>query len=80
MPVLPRGVISHYEISEMVAEFLGYKVSNPNYENDVFFVHGNNLFEDYQFIEYERRNGEIREILRDEVEDFVKKTNKEFDK
>lgn len=80
MPVLPGGVISHYEISEMVAEFLGYKVSNPNYENDVFFVHGNNLFEDYQFIEYERRNGEIREILRDEVEDFVKKTNKEFDK
>ena len=77
MPVLSDGVISHYEIAELAAQYLGYKVRNPNYGDDVFFVHGNNLFEDYQFIEYKRQKGQLQEMLKDEVEDFVKMQNKE---
>ena len=61
----------------MAAQYLGYKVRNPNYGDDVFFVHGNNLFEDYQFIEYKRQKGQLQEMLKDEVEDFVKMQNKE---
>ena len=76
-PVLPKGVISHYEISELVAQYLGYKVTNPNYSDDVFFVHGNNLFEEYQFVEYNRQNGQLQEVLKDEVENFIRKKTKE---
>lgn len=72
MPVLPNGLISHYEISKLTAQYLGYEVINPNYGDDVFFVHGNNLFEEYQFIEYQRKNGQLKEILKDEVEGFIK--------
>ena len=72
MPVLPNGLISHYEISKLTAQYLGYEVINPNYGDDVFFVHGNNLFEEYQFIEYQRQNGQLKEILKDEVEGFIK--------
>lgn len=77
VPVLPNGVISHYEISELAAQYLGYRVINPNYENNVFFVHGNNLFEEYQFIEYQRQNGKLKEILKDEVENFIRGKKKE---
>lgn len=76
-PVLPKGVISHYEISELAAHYLGYKVTNPNYSNDVFFVHGNNLFEEYQFIEYQRQDGQLKEVIKDEVEDFIREKKKE---
>lgn len=76
-PVLPKGVISHYEISELAAQYLGYKVTNPNYNNNVFFVHGNNLFEEYQFVEYQRINGKLQEVLKDEVEDFIREKIKE---
>lgn len=73
MPLLPEGLISHYEISEIVAQYLGYRVENPNYGRDVFFVHGNNLFEEYQFIEYHRQNGRLEEVLKDTVGEFVRK-------
>ena len=76
-PVLPKGLISHYEISELAAQYLGYKVTNPNYNNNVFFVHGNNLFEEYQFVEYQRINGKLQEVLKDEVEDFIREKIKE---
>ncbi len=76
-PVLPKGVISHYEISELVAQYLGYKITNPNYSDDVFFVHGNNLFEEYQFVEYNRQNGQLQEVIKDEVENFIRKKTKE---
>lgn len=46
--------ISHYEISAMIARFLGYSVKNPNFTDDEFFVHGNNLFGDYEFIMLKR--------------------------
>lgn len=46
--------ISHYEISKLIAQFLGYSVDNPNFDDDTFFVHGNNLFEDYDFIKINR--------------------------
>ncbi|MEE6208120.1 MAG: hypothetical protein VZR95_08720, partial [Alphaproteobacteria bacterium] len=46
--------ISHYEISAMIARFLGYSVKNPNFTDDEFFVHGNNLFGDYEFIKIKR--------------------------
>ena len=46
--------ISHYEISKLIAYFLGYSVDNPNFDDDTFFVHGNNLFKDYDFIKINR--------------------------
>ena len=74
VPVLPKGEISHYEISELVAKYLGYKVINPNFDNDTFFVHGNNLFEEYQFIKMNRNeDGVVIDEFKDTVGGFVKK-------
>ena len=71
-------MISHYEISLLVAQYLGYKIENPNYDNNTFFVHGNNLFEEYEFIQYKRSdNGIIEEVLKDTVKGFV--TRKDSD-
>lgn len=59
-PSLSEGKVTHYEISGWLAEQLGYKVENPNYGADVFFVHGNNLFNDYEFVKLHREaDGDI---------------------
>ncbi len=71
-PKLPTGVISHYEISQIVAQSLGYEVNNPNFENDIFFVHGNNLFEEYEFVEYHRvPSGELTQVRKSTVGAYV---------
>lgn len=72
LPTLPNGMISHYEISLLVAEYLGYRIENPNYDNDTFFVHGNNLFEEYEFVQFKRtKEGNLKKILKDTVKGFV---------
>ncbi|MBR2136533.1 MAG: sulfatase-like hydrolase/transferase [Alphaproteobacteria bacterium] len=53
-PISLHSTVSHYEIAEIIADLLGYEVQNPNFDNQTFFVHGNNLFEDYEFIKIKR--------------------------
>ncbi len=52
--ILPEEYISHYEIAKLIAFYLGYDIKNPNFAEDDFFVHGNNLFEEYQFLQIHR--------------------------
>lgn len=47
--------ISHYEIAETVACLLGYNIKNPNSDENTVFIHGNNLYEEYEIIELKRR-------------------------
>ncbi len=71
---LPKGYMTHFEIAGLVARFLGYKVVNPNSPENRFYVHGNNLFEDYQYVEFERdNNGDVKQIKKDTVSQLVKK-------
>lgn len=45
--------ISHYEISKIIANIIGYNVKNPN-ENGEFFIQGNNIYFDNFILPYER--------------------------
>ena len=66
--------ISHYEISKIIARFLGYSVNNPNFTDDEFFVHGNNLFQDYEFIRLKRgENRTLTEYPLQTVSRYVEK-------
>jgi len=72
-PDMPKGRIAHYEISKWLAEWLGYKIENPNYGDEVFFVHGNNLFNDYEFVEMHRNfDGSVTKIRQETLETLVK--------
>ncbi|MBO6281116.1 MAG: sulfatase-like hydrolase/transferase [Alphaproteobacteria bacterium] len=66
--------ISHNEISKIIARFLGYSVNNPNFTDDEFFVHGNNLFKDYEFIRLKRgENRTLKEYPLQTVSRYVEK-------
>lgn len=45
--------ISHYEISKLIANIIGYDIENPN-ENGEFFIQGNNIYFDNFIIPYQR--------------------------
>lgn len=44
--------ITHYEVSNLIACKLGYKISNPNFQKGKFFIHGNNHNNVYEVLEY----------------------------
>lgn len=54
-PELSEGLgrypaVSHYAIGKALAAALGYRVVNPNEKEGEIFVHGNNIFTDYQIL------------------------------
>ena len=52
--ITPLSPISHYEIGYFIADLLGHDIQNPNIEKDVFYVHGDNIDRNYDFIRYKR--------------------------
>ena len=44
--------ITHYEVSNLIAHKLGYKILNPNLKKGEFFIHGNNHNNVYEVLEY----------------------------
>ena len=57
------AVVSHYQIGKLIADDLGFKIVNPNEQNNTFYMHGNNIDFPYNFIEYQiKNNGQIIEI------------------
>lgn len=46
-------VISAYEAAKFVAQDLGATIINPNEQNNVFYLHGNNIDFPYSYIEYQ---------------------------
>ena len=47
-----EGNITHYEVSNLIAHKLGYRISNPNLKKGEFFIHGNNHNNVYEVLEY----------------------------
>ena len=45
--------ISHYEISKIIANIIGYEVKNPN-DDGKYFIQGNNIYFDNFLIPYTR--------------------------
>ncbi len=63
------------EIGQIIAGLLGYEVNNPNAQNDIGFIHGNNLYEEYPVLEIFRDSeGKISKeqkyLLRAYIEKF----------
>lgn len=49
-----KSPIFHYEISNIIAEIIGFKVHNPNQKPDIFYIHGTELDGHNEFIEYHK--------------------------
>ncbi len=45
--------ISAYQFSKLILQALGGKLINPNEKNNVFYLHGNNIYYPYDFMEYQ---------------------------
>ena len=46
--------ITHYEIGKWVLSLFGKRLDNPNEDGKTFYIHGNNLYQDYDFLKTER--------------------------
>ncbi len=46
--------VFHYELSQLIANILGFKINNPNQKDSVFYIHGTELDGHNQFIEYHK--------------------------
>lgn len=67
--------ISHYEIADTIATLLGYDVKNPNHDENTVYIHGNNLYEEYEIIELSRQPGrKFSPQFQGSVSSFVKRT------
>lgn len=44
--------ITHYEISELIAKSLGYEIVNPNLQQNIFYIQGNNHNNVYEVLDY----------------------------
>ncbi len=47
---LERKAWTHYEIGKLFVSLFGYDLNNPNEQANSFFIHGNNLYEEYAFL------------------------------
>ena len=50
----PKDVVFHYEIGTWLARVLGYEIINPNKQKDVFFIHGNNFYQETDYMAVKR--------------------------
>lgn len=46
------AVISHYQIAKLIARDFGFNVINPNEEDNIYYLHGNNIDFPYDYIKY----------------------------
>ncbi len=65
--------ITHYEIGKWMLSLFGKRLNNPNEDGKTFYIHGNNLYQDYDFLKAERgRDGSIDALKRNVVGSLVK--------
>lgn len=63
--------VSHYEITKIIADDLGYVLDNPNEENGTFFLHGNNTDFAYPFIKYKiGKDGSVSKCFEENTADI----------
>lgn len=48
-----RTFLNHYQIGILVADLLGYNIYNPNDDNKTYYIHGNGIYSNYSYLEYE---------------------------
>lgn len=48
-----RTFFNHYQIGVLVADLLGYNIHNPNDDGKTYYIHGNNIYSNYSYLEYE---------------------------
>ena len=46
--------VFHYEVGQLIAKILGFKIHNPNKKEDIFYIHGTELDGHNEFIEYHK--------------------------
>ncbi|MBO6281918.1 MAG: sulfatase-like hydrolase/transferase [Alphaproteobacteria bacterium] len=57
------SVLSYIQIGKIIAGDFGFNIINPNEEDNVFYIHGNNIDFPYDYIKYRiDDNGEITQI------------------
>ncbi len=73
-----KKVLSHYEISKLVANVLGYEVKDKNAVENEFYLFSNRLFGNSIFVKkFERKNnGTITEVLHTDLNKFFKQYHK----
>ena len=47
--------VSHYELGNVIAKILGFRINNPNRKKGLFYIHGTELDGHNEFIEYHKR-------------------------
>ena len=71
---LNKPFLSHYEAGIYLARLFGFKVINPNKEKDVFYIHGNNFYEETYYLGFKRdENGKGTITFKGTLQEFVKK-------
>lgn len=55
-------IISHYQIGKLIADDLGFTVSNPNEKDNTYYVIENNLFFKTNFIKYRLNGSQLIEL------------------
>jgi glucan phosphoethanolaminetransferase (alkaline phosphatase superfamily) len=73
---IPVKTPSQYETAEWIGELLGYKFINPNLQDNIFYVHGNNFLSDYEFISYTKIDGDITEQNKTMLSRFIQERQK----
>lgn len=43
---------NHYEVSKLVARYLGYAITNPNEKNDIYYMNGVDAFGEAGYLQY----------------------------
>lgn len=57
------SVLSYIQIGKIIARDFGFDIINPNEEDNIFYIHGNNIDFPYDYIKYRiRDNGDIIQI------------------
>jgi glucan phosphoethanolaminetransferase (alkaline phosphatase superfamily) len=49
--------ISHYDLGKLIGAFLGAEITNPNEDPTLQFVHGSEIYTDYEFMPWKKSNG-----------------------
>ena len=70
---LPK-YISSYQLSKLILQQLGVKLINPNESDNIFFLHGNNIYYPYDFMQYQfLPDGKIKNNSPQNTQDFATK-------
>lgn len=56
---IKNNIISHYDLGKYIAKLFGAEIVNPNEDETLQFVHGSEIFTDYEFIPWKKNNGKV---------------------